>query len=69
MQQGVDFCRALLIYGQIPCPPTILNGLLKNISDIYNHYQGTNEGLKFQERDHDVELMKLYKEKMDLFKE
>ena len=45
MQTGIDFCRALLVYGQIPSPASILDGLLKNINGIYSHYKLINDEL------------------------
>ena len=65
MQTGSDFCRALLIYAAIPAPPSVLDGLFKNINGIFSHYQLINDNLQPIERDADVELMKLYKEKME----
>lgn len=69
MQTGLDFCRAILIYSQIPAPLSVLEGLFKNINGIYSHYQIINENQQPIERDPDVELMKLYKEKMEQMKE
>ena len=38
MQTGLDFCRAILIYANIPAPASVLEGLFKNINGIYSHY-------------------------------
>jgi aminopeptidase-like protein len=65
MQTGTDFCRSLLIYNQIPAPFSILEGLLKNINGIFSHYKVINDKLQFVDKDHDVELMKLYHERLE----
>lgn len=64
-QLGIDFCRSLLIYNTIPSPPTILEGFIKNIDGIYNHYRTINEHLQPIEKDPDVELFSIYKAKME----
>ena len=64
-QTGIDFCRALLIYNTIPAPGSILDGFLKNINGIYGHYRVVNDHLQPIEKDPDVELMALYREKME----
>jgi len=43
----------------------VLEGFFKNINGIYSHYQVINDKLQPIERDPDIELMKLYKEKME----
>ena len=48
---------------------SVLEGLFKNINGIYNHYQIINDQMQPIERDPDIELMKLYKEKMEQMKE
>ena len=68
MQAGVDFCRSILIYSALTVPMPVLEGLFRNINGIYGHYQMVNEKMQPIERDPDVELMKLYKEKMDEMK-
>ena len=65
MQTGTDFCRTLLIYNQVPAPLSILENLLKNINGIFSHYKVINDKLQFVDKDHDVELMKLYKERLE----
>lgn len=64
MQTGRDFCRTLLLYNQIPAPSSILDQFLKNINGIYTHYKVVNDRLYEMEKDPDVELMKLYREKI-----
>jgi len=68
MQAGVDFCRTILIYSALTVPANVLDGLFRNINGIYGHYQMINEKMQPIERDPDVELMKLYKEKMEEMK-
>ena len=64
MQTGIDLCRAVLIHQSIPCPSSILDGLLRNINGLYDHYKVINDGLKEFDRDSDIELMKQYDEKL-----
>ena len=64
-QTGIDFCRALLIYNTIPTPNSILDGFVRNINGIYGHYKVINDHLQPIEKDPDVELMSLYKEKIE----
>lgn len=68
-QTGIDFCRALLIYQQIPAQQSILDNFFKNINGIYQFYRVYNEKLQPVEKDQDVELMKIYNQKMEQMKE
>jgi hypothetical protein len=43
MQTGIDFCRTLLIYNNIPAPAKTLDGILRNINGIYHHYKIIND--------------------------
>lgn len=68
MQAGIDFNRAILVYASLTVPMSVLDGIFKNINGIYGHYQMINDKMQPIERDPDVELMKLYKEKMEEMK-
>jgi len=69
IQTGADFCRSILIHSTISCPPPIVDQLLRNINGIYNYNKVVNDGLQQLERDPDVDLMKMYKEKIESLQE
>ena len=46
-------------------PNSILEGFVKNIDGIYGHYKVVNDHLQPMEKDQDVELMSIYREKME----
>lgn len=64
MQTGIDFCRSILIHQAIPCPLSVVDGLLRNINGLFTHYKMINDNLTSFEKDPEVELMKQYDEKL-----
>lgn len=64
MQTGRDFCRTLTIYSNIQAPPTILNNILNDITQLYSHYKEMNDIKDTFNKDQEVEVMKNFFEKI-----
>lgn len=64
MQTGRDFCRTLLVYQNIAVPQPITTNILTEILQLHCHYKEINDIRDAISKDQEVEIMKIFVEKI-----